>query len=104
MNTIKAVKLGWKALETILNGMVTGINRRTIIRGAGLSTNETDNGTMIWVTKLGDANGQDATATTAATTTGGPTEGSWVTIDVMDANCNKTQLRVWALPGSSTVV
>jgi hypothetical protein len=94
MNTLKSVKMGWKAVEVILNGMIKGINQRTIINGAGLSKQESDSGTILWVTKLGDDNGQPNT--TAATTTGGPTEGGWVSIDVMDANCNKSTIQVWA--------
>jgi hypothetical protein len=98
MNLIKSVKLGWKAMEDILNGMINGINQRTIINGAGLSKQETSSGTMLWITKLGADNGQDQTGTDTTPTSGGPTEGGWVTIDVMDGNCNRSTIQVWAKP------
>ena len=83
MSPIKTVKLGWKALEAILNNMIAGINQRGVTTGDGLSFEETDNGKLIWVTK-------------AATDGTGPDGGAWITIDVMDINCNRSTIQVWA--------
>jgi hypothetical protein len=98
MNLIKAVKVGWKELEDILNGMIKGINRRTIINGAGLSKQETDSGTMLWITKLGDSEGNDAGGGAATDpwriTPDGETAG-WHAVQVMDENCNRFSMYVW---------
>jgi hypothetical protein len=100
MSPIKAVSVGWKALETILNAMVDAINRRTIIRGAGLSTQETDNGILIWVTKAGDdqsAPDQSGTANKQPWLTTPDGEiAQWHKIGLMDANCNQTTIYVWS--------
>lgn len=88
MKTLSKVKSGWKWLETIHNLLVDAVNQRTVVAGAGIEVNEGTNGVMI---SLAGTSTKDKAA--AASSAAG---GAWLTIDVMDASCNRSTIQVWA--------
>lgn len=103
MNTLKAIKIGWKQLAVSLNDLVTAVNARTIIRGHGIDISETPGGVMISVqskdasTKPGSdetnsQKGDDGTDGTSDGDTAGRAESApngtanWIRINVVFDN------------------
>jgi hypothetical protein len=107
VKTLNPVLVGWKALGEVLNNIVEGINRRTLIRGDGLTFSETANGVTISLEKKTDSDSTAPTAPAVPTGSssggaGGPgSGGAWLTVTVVDPNtCAQSTIQVWSKPGS----
>ena len=98
MTILKPIKCGWKWLEKAVNDLIRSINERTISVsvGGGLDIQETPNGVLIGLS--GTLPPPVGGATAAAKPGGGPTEGAWLTIDVMDTSCHRSTIQVWSRP------
>lgn len=94
MTNLKPVKSGWKWLEKVINTLVDAINARTISvpTGGGLDIQETTSGTLIALSSSG------VLAKSASAPAAGPTDGAWLTIDVMDSSCHRSTIQVWSRP------
>jgi hypothetical protein len=81
------VKIGWKKLRTILNEVIIkNLNLQKPLKGDGISLSQTASGTIISTIKRGGD----------ASTGSNISAGSWTPVDVMDANCNRSTIWVWA--------
>ncbi len=90
MNTLGFIKIGWRQLQDILNVVRLAVNERTPIQGEGIELKSTPGGTMISVQKKAkDEKGGDDVS-----------DGHWMNIDVMDASCHRSTIKVW-VKGSS---
>jgi hypothetical protein len=58
MRTISTVQCGIKALEEVLNRIVAAVNARTVVAGAGLTSQETPENIVISVANKDDDHGQ----------------------------------------------
>jgi hypothetical protein len=47
MSPIEKVEVAWKKLNDLLQKIVDGVNRRTLIQGEGISLSESENGVII---------------------------------------------------------
>jgi len=100
MNTITKVDCGIKPLETVLNRMVSAINRRTVDTGVGLVKSETETGILISLANRDERSGG------AAQTGGGSAtiawQGvKWIQVNVVDANCNQSTITVLSWTGNA---
>jgi hypothetical protein len=85
------VKIGWKKLRTILNDVIIkNLNLQKPLKGDGISLSQTASGTIISTIQRGDdTSGGKSTGSNISA-------GSWTPVDVMDANCNRSTIWVWA--------
>jgi len=60
--TVKEIKIGWKQLKTILEGIRNAVNHNQPLQGYGITLHEGDKGTIISLHREGDGN-QDQTQT-----------------------------------------
>jgi hypothetical protein len=107
MNMLKPVKVGWKALETALNTIVDGVNSRGVTTGSGLSSEESANGVLIWLTKEGTADGSDTSSAGSSVTqpwltTPDGQSAAWVQIQVLSGS-NIETMWVWGSAPSNPV-
>jgi hypothetical protein len=111
MRTISTVQCGIKALEEVLNRIVAAVNARTVVAGAGLTSQETPENIVISVANKDDDHGQ--TGTQGGGQGGGgmaftPTNQiiwqgvRFQNITVMDANCNSSTLSVIVSTGNNS--
>ena len=81
--------IGWKALAKKLEIIQDLINANDPVKGHGISIQETESGSIISV---------DPTQSDANQNQTGPQDGQWIAVDVMDENCNRKTIQVWAKP------
>jgi hypothetical protein len=86
MNPIEHLETSWKKLDKILQMIIGGVNRRTLIRGAGISLNESENGVVISLTQRAATETAPPTAA-AGGGTGTTANITWLAIKVMDSSC-----------------
>lgn len=83
----------FKRLENILNAIIAAVNQNQPIKGTGITIDtQSPNGTVIGV------EGQQGAAT--AGTTSPVTQGQWVSLDTVDAECNHVTYQFWVIPPS----
>jgi nanoRNase/pAp phosphatase (c-di-AMP/oligoRNAs hydrolase) len=93
MRTISTVQCGIKALEEVLNRIVAAVNARTVVAGAGLTSQETPENIVISLAHKDDDHGQQGQQ--AGGGGGGPAAGTWLTIQAFDQNQNPINITVW---------
>lgn len=84
---LKNVQIGWVWLDQVLNGIIDAVNAQHIIPSKSVAVQEAPNGTILTVGQGGDGGGSG----------GGPTEGDWRTVIIVDPNtCAQSSIQVWS--------
>lgn len=99
---LKEVNMGWKALGNKINQLIDRVTAIEPLEGDGIRIVETSNGKLISVSASAQAAGQAgdySVAGSGKTGTGGPTDGDWMTVTIVDpSTCVQSQIQVWAKP------
>ena len=89
---IEPIKIGWKALQKILNDIIIqNLNRQKPIKGDGILISETASGTIISTIKRDD----NAQNQTQSGSNGQQPTGSFLTVIVFDTEGNPMSLNVF---------
>lgn len=106
MKKLAPVTKGPPGLVKCLNTIIGWCNSLDLVDGRGIHITPTAKG---WIINAGEkpapstdsTDPADAPSPDAGGGGGAGAGGSWLTIDVMDASCNRTTIQVWSKPAGS---
>jgi hypothetical protein len=103
MEAFRSWGTGWIKLDKIIAQFVDAINYRTPQKGSGILLTETPTGVIISLDPKSNTRAQQPAPLGGGGggTTGGPTEGQWVTITLVDpVSCTQSTIQVWSKQGT----